>query len=57
LVKVSQDSRRFEGKVKYTDIPKTIQQIQKGLVLIKSGIHPEDMDILWEQFSDLRGPM
>jgi hypothetical protein len=57
LVKVSQDPKRFEGKVKYADIPKTIQQIQRGLSLIKSGIRPEDMDLLWEQFSDLRGPM
>jgi hypothetical protein len=55
LAKVSRDSAHFTKKLKFEDLPKAIQGIKSGLDLVKSGIKREDLDILWDEFADIRG--
>ena len=55
LAKVSKDSVNFSKKVKYEDLPQAIQEIKASLELVKSGIKREDIDILWDEFVDIRG--
>jgi hypothetical protein len=57
FVKLSQEPPSFEGVVKYADLPNAIMRVVKGLTNIKSVVRPGPLDVLWQEFGDLRGPM